>query len=389
MTDSEALKPGWRKWRFDQIATNVNERIDNPSESDFEYYVGLEHIDPNSLKLRRWGSPSDVEATKLIFRKGDIIFGRRRVYQRKVAVAEFDGICSAHALVLRAKPEIVLPEFLPFFMQSDQFMERAKTISVGSLSPTINWKTLAGEKFEMPSLVEQERICKRLVPLENLIISYEKALYSARKARKSLSISLFSEDQRNNIEKLNKLILNSRYGPRFSSDLYDENGSIGQIRTTDMDDDGNIDYLSVPKVSLDIQNYEEHLLKDGDIVISRSGTCGTTAIFSPQSEPIIPGAFLIRLRPNKKISSEYLHEYFSSPLGRQLTASLARGGVQKNISGSELLAQEFPCPDAERQKDVVVKLKDLKEAEKGLGERKLFLQTMKKLFLHSVVGDAV
>lgn len=388
MTEA-SLKPGLRKWRFDQIATNVNERIDNPSESDFEYYVGLEHIDPDSLKLRRWGSPSDVEATKLIFRKGDIIFGKRRVYQRKVAVAEFDGICSAHALVLRAKPGVVLPEFLPFFMQSDLFMERAKTISVGSLSPTINWKTLAGEEFEIPSLIEQKKICKRLVSLEESIISYEKALTSAKKARKSLSISLFSQDQRNNAKKLKKLILDSRYGPRFSSTLYDENGSIGQIRTTDMDDDGNIDYLSVPKANLEVRDYEEHILKDGDIVISRSGTCGITAIFSSQSKPIIPGAFLIRLRPNKKISSEYLHEYFSSPLGRQLTASLARGGVQKNISGSELLDQEVPCPSEERQKDVVTKLQDLKESEKELGERKFSLQSMKKLFLHSVVGDTV
>ena len=179
MTEA-SLKPGWRKWRFDQIATCANERIDNPSESDFEYYVGLEHIDPDSLKLRRWGSPSDVEATKLIFRKGDIIFGRRRVYQRKVAVAEFDGICSAHALVLRANPEVILPEFLPFFMQSDLFMERAETISVGSLSPTINWKTLAGEEFEIPSLIGQEKICKRLIFLEESILSYEKALSSAK-----------------------------------------------------------------------------------------------------------------------------------------------------------------------------------------------------------------
>ena len=90
----------------------------------------------------------------------DIIFGRRRVYQRKLAVAEFDGICSAHAMVLRAKPEIALPGFLPFFMQSDLFMERAKQISVGSLSPTINWKTLAQEEFALPPLEEQRRIAE-------------------------------------------------------------------------------------------------------------------------------------------------------------------------------------------------------------------------------------
>ena len=84
------LKPGWKVWRFDQMATNVNVRIDNPSESGMEHYVGLEHLDADSLKIRRWGTPDDVEATKLMFKKGDIIFGRRRAYQRKLGVAEFD-----------------------------------------------------------------------------------------------------------------------------------------------------------------------------------------------------------------------------------------------------------------------------------------------------------
>lgn len=155
-------KNGWRKHRFDEMAVMVNDRIDDPSEADVEYYVGLEHLDSDSLTIRRWGSPSDVEATKLRFRAGDIIFGRRRVYQRKLAVADFDGICSAHAMVLRAKPAVALQEFLPFFMQSDLFMERAKEISVGSLSPTINWKTLAKEEFALPPVEDQRRIVKVL-----------------------------------------------------------------------------------------------------------------------------------------------------------------------------------------------------------------------------------
>ena len=160
------LKSGWKIWRFDQIATNVNVRIDNPSESGKEHYVGLEHLDPDSLLIRRWGSPDDVEATKLCFKKGDIIFGRRRAYQRKLGVAEFDGICSAHAMVLRAKPEVVLPEFLPFFMQSDLFMNRAVEISVGSLSPTINWKTMALQEFVLPPIDAQRRLAELLLAME-------------------------------------------------------------------------------------------------------------------------------------------------------------------------------------------------------------------------------
>lgn len=158
----DQLPEGWRTVRFDQMADSITERVDNPAEAGVTYYVGLEHLDPESLHIRRWGAPTDVEATKLRFQLGDIIFGRRRAYQRKVAVAEFEGICSAHALVLRAKEETVVKEFLPFFMQSDTFFERAMSISVGSLSPTINWKTLAQQEFAIPPKDEQRRIAEIL-----------------------------------------------------------------------------------------------------------------------------------------------------------------------------------------------------------------------------------
>ncbi len=159
---SGRLKPGWTRLAFGDIAISVNDRIDNPADAGVQRYVGLEHLDPDSLVIRRWGTPGDVTATKLRFRKGDIIFGRRRVYQRKLAVAEFDGICSAHAMVLRVKSGAALSQFLPFFMQSDVFMERAKLISVGSLSPTINWRTLAREEFALPPLDEQRRVANLL-----------------------------------------------------------------------------------------------------------------------------------------------------------------------------------------------------------------------------------
>ena len=154
MLERPISNAGWTRVRFDQIATQINDRVDNPAEAGVDRYVGLEHLDPDSLRIRRWGEPTDVESTKLRFQPGDIIFGKRRVYQRKVAVADFEGICSAHAMVLRAKPGAVLPEFLPFFMQSDLFMERALSISVGSLSPTINWKALAAEEFLLPPIQE-------------------------------------------------------------------------------------------------------------------------------------------------------------------------------------------------------------------------------------------
>ena len=167
-------RKGWRRMPFGAFADSINERVE-PSEAAEEIYVGLEHLDSQNLRIRRWGKGSDVIGTKLRFRKGDIIFGRRRAYQRKLAVAEFDGICSAHAMVVRAKPGVILPEFLPFLMMSDRFMSRAVEISVGSLSPTINWTTLKLEEFDLPPLDQQRRIAEILWAVDEVVEDWRTA----------------------------------------------------------------------------------------------------------------------------------------------------------------------------------------------------------------------
>ncbi len=99
-------RKGWKRLPFGAFAESVNERVELANAAD-EIYVWLDDLDSGSLHIRRSGKGSDVIGTKLRFRKGEIIFRRRRAYQRKLAVAEFDGICSAHAMVVRARPELV------------------------------------------------------------------------------------------------------------------------------------------------------------------------------------------------------------------------------------------------------------------------------------------
>lgn len=147
----------FEKRKFDEIALNISERIE-PKQTDLKTYVGLEHLDSDDLKIERTGTPDDVIGTKLKIYNGDIIFGKRRAYLRKVAVSHFDGIASAHSMILRANEKIIEKEFLPFFMQSDIFMERAVQISEGSLSPTIKWKTLAAQEFILPKKEKQKQL---------------------------------------------------------------------------------------------------------------------------------------------------------------------------------------------------------------------------------------
>jgi len=176
--------------KFRNIAQNIAVHIDQ-AETTTDVYVGLEHFDLKTLLLRQQGHPSDVTGQKLVFKKNDVIFGRRRAYQRKLAVAEFDGICSAHAMVVRAKPEMILPEFLPFFLQSDMFMERAIEISVDSLSPTISWKTLYIQKFPFPPVKEQKRIAEILWAADEAMEKYRKSLVGMEQYIEALTDKTF------------------------------------------------------------------------------------------------------------------------------------------------------------------------------------------------------
>jgi len=143
--------------RFEKVATNISERVE-PKKTELTFYVGLEHLDADNLKIEGTGIPDDVIGTKLKMYKGDIIFGKRRAYLRKVAVSHFDGIASAHSMILRASEKTIEKEFLPYFMQSDAFMSRAVQISEGSLSPTIKNKTLAVQKFNLPKKEKQKEL---------------------------------------------------------------------------------------------------------------------------------------------------------------------------------------------------------------------------------------
>ena len=283
---SGRLKPGWTRVAFGDVATCVNDRIDDPTSAGVSRYVGLEHLDSDSLAIRRWGSPTDVTATKLRFRKGDIIFGRRRVYQRKLAVADFDGICSAHAMVLRAKSPAVVSEFLPFFMQSDLFMDRAKMISVGSLSPTINWKTLEKEEFALPSLEEQRRLARVMTRINTAFQSRAKLKCAVERVLLSAYAATFG-CSRCQVLQLGE-VAQVRMGRQRAPQHKVGDHIVPYLRSANIRD-GILDLTSVYEMNFSPSEQETFRLQSGDILISEGcGSCariGDNAVWTDE----IPG----------------------------------------------------------------------------------------------------
>lgn len=263
-------RKGWKRLPFGAFAESVNERVD-PGEAADEIYVGLEHLDPQHLHIRRWGKGRDVIGTKLRFRKGDLIFGRRRAYQRKLAVAEFDGICSAHAMVVRAKLEQVLPEFLPYLMMSDHFMKRAVEISVGSLSPTINWKTLKLEAFTLPPIAQQRRVAEVIDASVAVVNRYQEILNRLIELRASFANDAYSLSNSNGRIASNGRLedlaeINPTLGQRLENDT-----SISFITMADVSEDGHITQMTVKPYSEVKKGFTA--FQEGDLLFAKITPC--------------------------------------------------------------------------------------------------------------------
>ena len=253
------------RYRFDEIAYNSTAKK-KPTEDDKETYIGLEHLDSECLTISRWGSEVAPVGEKLIMKKGDILFGKRRAYQRKVGIAPFDGIFSAHGMVLRPNEEVINPNFFPFFISSDQFMERAVRISVGGLSPTINWKDLREQEFDIPSLDEQKELADKLWAAYNLKESYKKLLSATDEMVKSQFIEMFSAMPTTPVK---TYVDDSFPGEWGTEDTVGDGVKV--IRTTNFTNSGKLNLTDVVTRSIEDRKIARKQIKKYDTILERSG----------------------------------------------------------------------------------------------------------------------
>ena len=158
--------------------------------------VGLEHLIPEEITLTAWNEGSENTFSKM-FRKGNVLFGRRRAYLKKAAVAPFDGICSGDITVIEAKPDRILPELLPFIIQNDDLFEFAVGKSAGSLSPRVKWEHLKNYEFELPDMGKQKELAELLWAMDNTKKSYQKLIAATDELVKSQFMEQFGDPVKN------------------------------------------------------------------------------------------------------------------------------------------------------------------------------------------------
>ncbi|OLS24549.1 MAG: Type-1 restriction enzyme MjaXIP specificity protein [Candidatus Heimdallarchaeota archaeon LC_2] len=183
-------KDNWKKVKLGDIIKNISVSIKNPIEKGVKKVIGLEHLDTGSLQITRNNGISEVGSFTRGFKKGQMLFSKRRIYLKKAALAEFDGICSGDILVFENKEAFLSSNLLPFIIHNERLFEYAEETSAGSLSPRTKWKDLAKYELMLPPIGEQERIAKILWAVEDVIRKKERLLKSITKFKMSVMQSI-------------------------------------------------------------------------------------------------------------------------------------------------------------------------------------------------------
>ena len=313
--------------------------------------VGLEHLDPGEVELAHWDEGVETTFTKA-FSKGQVLFGRRRAYLRKAAVAPFDGICSGDITVIAPKDNLS-PRLLPFIIQNDALFEHAVTNSAGSLSPRVKWQSLSQFEFELPSIAKQEDLADILWTAQETRSHYRQLLTTCDDVVKSQFVEMFG-DEKWGFKPLSECVdsidtgksMNCGEGPRGV-------GGFGVLKLSALSS-GTFVASENKVISKDnFMSIKE--VEKGDLLFARKNTpelVGTTVYVPNEVRGLMFPDLVFRMKP-KDVNALYLLAYMRSDRGLDLIQGMAHGSAKSmvNIPKTQLARLPVPVPPLELQQE--------------------------------------
>ena len=376
MRDIIIDKTGWKKCRFDEVCRQVNVSSKDPKADGLHYVVGLEHIEPGNLHITKWDTLEKETTFTRKFVKGQVLFGRRRAYQRKVAYAEFDGICSGDILVFEVIEDNLLPELLPFLTQSDGFFEKALATSAGSLSPRTKFKELADYEFLLPPKPEQKRLAELLWAADEMIEKEKKELERIEVFKKHfISLNLLNGNKYVSLKDFGSVIRGVSYKPEQVREKYDSDTFV-LLRSNNIDSNFRVNYNEVYYIDSVILKEEQHLSPNDIVICMSNGSkdlVGKAAeVISLYKERVSVGSFCAIYRPNNAIV-KYL---FQSSEYRNQIALLLSGSNINNLKPADIESVKFRIQEREDLKKFILYLEHI---DKTTGKISLQLRASQQL----------
>lgn len=385
--NNNALKPGWRRVKFGDVVRLSKARSQDPLADGIERYVGLEHLEPGDLRIRSWGSVADGVTFTSVFQPGQVLFGKRRAYQRKVAVADFSGVCSGDIYVLETKDaQVLLPQLLPFICQTDAFFDHAVGTSAGSLSPRTNWTSLADFEFLLAPPDEQTRLVDAFQALERTSEAHRRVGDVADQLIRSLLSDVLNREWP--VVELGSVVQGTQYGLSINAG---SDGKYPMLRMMNIED-GLCVESDIKYVDLNDKDFEAYRLVHGDVLFNRTNSyelVGRTGVYDLNGDHVF-ASYLVRIKTNtEKLEPKFLTLYLNSDFGRRQVLAYATKAVsQANVNASNLLRVRLPLPPLDVQQQLLDEIAQAKSAEKAAMERRTSSGAMKKQLFAEITGNA-
>lgn len=352
--NNKALKPGWRRVKFGDVVRQCKENA-APETSGLARYIAGDHMDTDDLRLRRWGEIGSGylgPAFHMRFKPGQVLYGSRRTYLRKVAIADFDGICANTTFVLEPKNYLeLLPEFLPFLMQAEAFNAFSVNNSKGSVNPYINFSDLARFEFPLPPPDEQRRILELLSEVESVLESLIEAKAAGERLYESALLDAF-ENLPNATPKKVKECYDIQLGKMSS-----EKSRLGENQKTYIKNNnvlwGGFDFSELPQMSFDEREMAKYSLRYGDLLVCEGGEIGRAAIWKEAIPGMLYQKALHRLRPKTENDiPEFMFHYLRYCARRGILEGVATGTTIRHLPVEQLSELQLPFPPQQEQKDI-------------------------------------
>jgi type I restriction enzyme S subunit len=380
--------------KFADVIALSTSRTADPASAGIDRFVGLEHIEPENLHIRSWGLVADGTTFTSTFKRGQVLFGKRRAYQRKVAVADFDGVCSSDIYVFESKdPNVLLPELVPFICQSEGFYDFAVKTSAGSLSPRTNWSHLANYEFPLPPVDEQRRIADLLWAADDTIERHKELLDSLSTAYNSLVHQEFSGQysEEENPTVLSK-VCDVLVGFPFKSKLYQESG-VRLLRCSNVGIHG-CEWAKEETKYWDESQYEDfkifQMQKDDIVIAMDRPFVGDGFKVSKITDDDLPSLLLqrvARLRPSTELSIDYLWAFLQSKVYQNHLQKNQQGTQLPHISKFDIEGATIPLRTKDEQKALSEQFKSFATAiEQAKTHLANLIELKKKLLEKNLTG---
>ncbi|HYE17360.1 MAG TPA: restriction endonuclease subunit S [Tepidisphaeraceae bacterium] len=174
---AKGLPNGWTSTTLGEIVQPTRPRV-QPADFPSLPFVGLEHIESDTMRLVGSGSPRDISSSCTKFETGDVLYARMRPKLNKVWVADQSGLCSTEFIVLPRSPDLD-SNFLGYRLNAIDFAGFAAQQTTGD-RPRVSFAQISTFEINLPPLAEQKRIVAKLEAKLDHVRKGEASLHRAK-----------------------------------------------------------------------------------------------------------------------------------------------------------------------------------------------------------------